>query len=100
MTQLALREVLEAELVETSTHDLDVLQLLLEDKRSPNTRRAYAKDIRLFCEWLQDKTEAKEIIKWFLSLTRQQALIVVTRYKAFLLDGVATAIEQETTLHL
>ncbi len=91
MAQLAKREVLEAEIVETSTHDVDVLQLLLSDKRSPNTRRAYAKDIRLFCEWLQDKTEAKDIIKWFLSLTRQQALIVVTRYKAFLLERVAEA---------
>ncbi len=65
----------------------NVLAQLLADKRSPNTKRAYAKDLRDFFRYLYavEEPTSKEV-QAFLRLDRFQALSVVLRYKAHLRD--------------
>lgn len=69
------------------TVEPNVLAQLIADKRSPNTKRAYAKDLRDFFRHVAGVAEptAEEVQK-FLSLDRFQALSVVLRYKAHLRD--------------
>ncbi len=61
--------------------DPDVLNLLLQDKRSEQTRRAYQTDIRLFFSSMNLES-TKENISAFLRLTQHQALQVVLKHKA------------------
>lgn len=70
----------------------DVLKLLLEDKRSPNTRRAYEKDVRYFFEAIANSQPTKDIILQFFKLTQPQAIAVVLKYKSQCLQqGLAEA---------
>jgi integrase/recombinase XerC len=63
----------------------DILTQLLEDKRSPQTRRAYAKDLRDFFQFLTGATEPTPLlVKEFLSLEQKQATAVVLQYKSSL----------------
>ena len=63
----------------------DVLAQLLSDKRSPNTRMAYLKDLRDFFRYLYQADEpTPELIKDFLTQDRFVALSVVLKYKAHL----------------
>ncbi|MUH00329.1 tyrosine-type recombinase/integrase [Scytonema sp. UIC 10036] len=61
--------------------DPDVLALLLEDKRSDQTKRAYATDVRLFFG-VFNLEPTKENILAFLKLPQHQALQVVLKFKA------------------
>ncbi|MBD0364161.1 MAG: tyrosine-type recombinase/integrase, partial [Coleofasciculus sp. C3-bin4] len=62
----------------------DVLQQLLEDKRSPNTRAAYEKDLKDFFKEMAGKLPTPDVVLEFLHLERGQAVSVVLKYKAAL----------------
>jgi integrase/recombinase XerC len=64
----------------------DVLQQLLADKRSPNTRRAYEKDVTLFFEFVTGKQVTPDLVLEFLHLERTAAVSVVLKYKAQLIQ--------------
>lgn len=64
----------------------DVLQQLLADKRSPNTRRAYEKDVTLFFQFMTGKSVTPDLVLEFLHLERTQAVSVVLKYKAELIQ--------------
>lgn len=64
----------------------DVLSQLLADKRSPNTRIAYEKDVTLFFQWAVDTKPTKELVLEFLHLEQGEAIALVLDYKAYLLN--------------
>lgn len=65
-------------------NDRDIFQELLADKKSPNTRRAYAKDIRLFFQAISSNDPTPDLIGEFLTLDRFSAISLVLKYKASL----------------
>jgi len=64
----------------------DVLQQLLSDKRSPNTRRAYEKDVTQFFRFMTGKQVTPDLVLEFLHLERTAAVSVVLKYKAQLIE--------------
>ena len=64
----------------------DVLQQLLEDKRSPNTRAAYEKDLKDFFRQTTGELPTPDRVLEFLHLERGQAVSVVLKYKAKLFE--------------
>ncbi len=66
--------------------DSDILEELLRDKRSPNTRRTYAKGLKDFFVTMTQAEPSPERIAWFLSLGRFEAIALVLRYRAGLLE--------------
>lgn len=66
--------------------DRDLLQELLADKKSPATRRAYAKDLQDFFQTIAEATPSPELIREFLSLDRFAATSLVLKYKSILVD--------------
>jgi integrase/recombinase XerC len=66
----------------------DVLQQLLADKRSPNTRRAYEKEVTYFFRFMTGKEVTPDLVLEFLHLERTQAISVVLKYKASLIQQV------------
>lgn len=70
----------------------DILAELLADKRSPETRRAYAKDLTLFFLAIADSQPSPVLIRQFLELERFTAIGLVLQYKAGLIErGLAEA---------
>ena len=63
----------------------DVLALLLADRRSENTRRAYRHDIGAFFVSVYETPASPERVRHFLSLNTPQMVLVLLRYKARLL---------------
>ncbi|MGB2925833.1 MAG: tyrosine-type recombinase/integrase, partial [Limnothrix sp.] len=67
--------------------NFDILAQLLENQKSPNTWRAYQKDIRDFFRFAADSNEPTPIlVDAFLQLDQTQALSLVLRYKNDLRD--------------
>jgi len=65
----------------------DILKILLGDTRSKDTQRAYLSDLRLFFKFVSSKQNlTPELINNFLQLAREQAVIIVFRYKAYCLE--------------
>jgi integrase/recombinase XerC len=64
----------------------EVLQQLLADKRSINTRRAYEGDVRQFFKFTTGKEITPDLVLEFLHLERTEAVAVVLGYKAFLIQ--------------
>jgi len=64
----------------------DVLSQLLADKRSPNTRLAYEKDVTHFFQWAVESKPTKELVLEFLHLEQGEAIALVLDYKAYLLN--------------
>lgn len=64
----------------------DVLQQLLVDKRSPNTRKAYERDVARFFKFMTGKEVTPDLVLEFLHLERTQAVSVVLKYKASLIQ--------------
>lgn len=64
----------------------DLLAELLADKRSPNTRHAYQKDLRDFFRSVANSDPTPELVAQFLSLERFDAVALVLHYKAQLLE--------------
>ncbi len=70
----------------------DILSLLLENKRSENTRKAYRRDVEQFFMITTGQEPTPELCNQFFRLTRPEALTVVLNYKAGLIDrGLAEA---------
>ncbi len=63
----------------------DVLTMLLADRRSENTRRAYRHDIESFFVSSYEAAANPERVRHFLGLTTPQMVLVILRYKAKLL---------------
>ena len=62
----------------------NLLQQLLAPIRSPNTRKAYEKDLKDFFKETTGKKPTSDLVLEFLHLERGQAVTVVLRYKAAL----------------
>lgn len=71
----------------TLDNDPDVLQQLLEDKRSPNTRREYEKDVIKFFQIMSECEPTQDKVLEFLHLEQHQAVMVVFKYKALLIKS-------------
>jgi len=70
----------------------NVIDLLLRDKRSENTKRAYRWDLKDFFLTSTGQEPTGELVEKFLSLARTQAVAVVIEYKAHLINkGLAEA---------
>lgn len=70
----------------------DLMAELLADKRSPNTRRAYAKDLKDFFLNIAEQEPCPQLVAEFLKLERTTAIGLVLQYKAALIDrGLAEA---------
>ena len=64
----------------------DIIAELLADKRSPNTRHAYQKDLRDFFRTIAGSEPTPELVAHFLSLERFDAVALVLRYKAKMME--------------
>jgi integrase/recombinase XerC len=64
----------------------DILAELLADKRSENTRRAYAKDLKDFFLSVTQHEPSPQLISEFLKLERFTAISLVLQYKAQLIE--------------
>ena len=64
----------------------DVLSQLLADQRSVNTKRAYEKDINDFFKEMTGSVATPDSLLEFLHLERQQAVHIVLKYKAKLIN--------------
>lgn len=71
----------------TLDNDPDVLQQLLEDKRSENTRREYQKDITHFFKVMSECEPTQDKVLEFLHLEQKQAVAVALKYKALLIKA-------------
>jgi integrase/recombinase XerC len=65
---------------------LDLIAELLADKRSANTRRAYARDLADFFQSVAGAAPNPAIVQSFLQLSRFNAIALVLKYKASLID--------------
>jgi integrase/recombinase XerC len=66
--------------------DPDVINQLLADTRSPNTRRAYKKDLKDFFLFVAKREPDRDLVLAFLHLEQQQAVSAVLKYKAHLVN--------------
>ena len=66
--------------------EVDVLAALLADKRSENTKRAYAKDLQDFFLRTVEQQPTPALVSQFLQLGRFEAISLVLRYKATLIE--------------
>jgi len=71
---------------DTLDTDPDVLKQLLADKRSENTRRAYERDVNDFLKTMTGTPAVPDNVLEFLHLEERQAVSVVLKYKAKLID--------------
>jgi integrase/recombinase XerC len=71
---------------DTLDTDPDVLKQLLADKRSENTRRAYERDVNDFLKTMTGIPAVPDNVLEFLHLEERQAVSVVLKYKAKLID--------------
>ncbi len=68
----------------------DLLAELLADKRSENTRRAYARDLKDFFLITTGLQPSPQLVSEFLGLDRFQAIALVLKYKSHLIDRKLT----------
>ncbi|MEC4896020.1 MAG: tyrosine-type recombinase/integrase [Oscillatoria sp. PMC 1051.18] len=72
--------------------DRDLVAELLASKRSPNTSRAYIKDLRDFFTMMTGQEPSRELVTSFLELDRFSAVSIVMEYKGKLIaKGLAEA---------
>jgi len=81
--------------IQSVAPDLDVLVMLLQDKRSENTRRAYQNDVAQFFASVYRATPSPELLQQFFAQTTAQMTAQILRYKAELL----TAKRAEATIN-
>jgi integrase/recombinase XerC len=68
----------------------NAMELLLADKRSPETRRAYQQDVNAFFKWSGRQADV-ESIRWLCSLNSGQLALVLTQWKVSLMESCSTA---------
>jgi len=66
--------------------DPDVIEQLLSDTRSPNTKRAYEKDLKDFFLFISGRSLSQNLVLEFLHLEQRHAVAVVLKYKAHLVN--------------
>ncbi len=66
--------------------DPDVIEQLLADTRSVNTKRAYEKDLRDFFLFISGRLPDQDLVLEFLHLEQRHAVAVVFKYKAHLVN--------------
>lgn len=66
--------------------DPDVIDQLLADTRSPNTKRAYEKDLRDFFLFISGRMPEQHLVLEFLHLEQRHAVAVVLKYKSHLVN--------------
>ncbi|MEG4281390.1 tyrosine-type recombinase/integrase [Microcoleus sp. MON1_C1] len=71
----------------TLDNDPDVLAQLLADKRSVNTRRAYAGDVRDFFKTMTGQLPSRSAVTQFLQLPERDAVALVLKWKAIMMSG-------------
>ncbi|MCS6777538.1 MAG: tyrosine-type recombinase/integrase [Chloroherpetonaceae bacterium] len=76
----------ERNMVMTPATPADLLGLLLAEKRSENTRRAYRYDLTDFFMTLYGRPASPALLQQFLSLNTPQMVGVIMRYKTVLLE--------------
>ena len=64
----------------------NILSMLLQDKRSENTRKAYRRDVEKFFMATAGQLPEPELLNQFFSLTRGEAMAIVLKYKADLIN--------------
>ena len=64
----------------------DLLQELIADRRSPNTRRTYTKALVDFFMQVANAAPTPELVGEFLQLDRYQAMTLVLKYRRILTD--------------
>lgn len=64
----------------------DLIAELLRDKRSPNTRKAYQRDLKDFFQTIAQTEPSPQLVAEFLQLERATALQLVLSYKAALIE--------------
>ncbi|MFM6453394.1 MAG: tyrosine-type recombinase/integrase, partial [Planktothrix sp.] len=64
----------------------DILRDLLANKRSVQTRRAYAKDLRDFFSFIAHSDPTPELVREFLALEQFDALALVLNYRQHLIN--------------
>ncbi len=64
----------------------DILAEVLADKRSPETRRAYAKDLKDFFATIAESEPTPAKVAEFLQLSKYEARVLVLRYKQGLIE--------------
>lgn len=64
----------------------DVMARLLLGKRSPNTQRAYARDLRDFFDYVAHQPPTPSVVAQFLKLEQVQAINIVSQYKESLMN--------------
>jgi len=91
--KLAKRAILSSFFMSKITHQnlalgfsRDLVAELLADKRSPGTRRAYARDLRDFFEAVAGREATPDLVAQFLSMDRFDAVALVLRYKQLLIE--------------
>jgi len=67
--------------------DPDVLKQLLADKRSENTKRAYAGDVKDFFKTVAGQLPDKIIVTEFLRLPERDAVALVLKWKSVMMSG-------------
>ncbi|MBR8839713.1 MAG: tyrosine-type recombinase/integrase [Stigonema ocellatum SAG 48.90 = DSM 106950] len=65
--------------------DPDVIAQLIGDTRSPNTKKAYEKDLRDFFLYIAGRQPDRGLVLEFLHLEQKHAVAVVLKYKAYLI---------------
>jgi len=79
-------------LSQAASNQRDLVAELLADKRSPNTRAAYERDLRDFFQVVTGAIATPVLVAEFLALERFSAISLVLKYKAHLIDrGLAEA---------
>jgi len=73
-------------LSQASLNKRDLVAELLADKRSPNTRAAYERDLRDFFQVVAGAIATPALVAEFLNLERFSAISLVLKYKAHLID--------------
>lgn len=70
----------------------DIVKNFLASKRSKATRKAYERDIKRFFQYIAAMEVTLELLSWFFSHSRKDALSLVLSYKSHLQDsGLANA---------
>lgn len=70
----------------------DLVGLLLADRRSENTRRAYVADLKDFFRFRFQSLPSPECVRQFLGLPASEMTLLLFRYKAYLMEqGLAEA---------
>lgn len=68
-------------------NDPDVLAQLLADKRSENTKRAYAGDVRDFFKTMTGELPSRSGVTKFLHLPERDAVALVLKWKSIMMSG-------------